>query len=159
MTTQIERLTDAVAKGVAGIGLDRMLSPAAVDKARGAVLGGDASQITEILLEVAGDSISLTAGKSAGGARAVKALAEAMGTALFNIREQRQPAGAGAASTLQLWRDALVDWAISGIATGDSGQSDLSLIGGLIGHPTGRDHAAASFLSAIAVCQHVLRDQ
>ncbi|WP_042882900.1 hypothetical protein [Cupriavidus necator] len=159
MSLELERLTDAVMAGAAGIGMDRFLVPSALDDVRQAVTQGDGRQITAILLDVAGDAISLTAGRSPGGAPAVKALAEAMGPSLSLIREKAHPSGATAAGILATWREALIDWSISGIATGDTGQTDLSRIGGLIGSPSGRGHAAAAFLGAIAVCQHVLRDQ
>lgn len=159
MSVEIDRLADAVMKGAGGIGMERFLVPSAVDEVRRAVTLGDAWQITAILLDVAGDAISITAGRSPGGAPAVKALAEAMGPSLALIRQKAHPGEATAATILATWREALIDWSISGIATGDTGQSDLSRIGSLIGSPTGREHATAVFVGAIAVCQHVLRDQ
>ncbi|QYY33732.1 hypothetical protein K2O51_31305 (plasmid) [Cupriavidus pinatubonensis] len=158
MTIELERLTDAVLKGARGIGIDRFLVPSATQKVVSAVTQGDAGEITAILLEVAGDAISFAAGRSPGGAPAVKALAEAMGPSLARIRESAHPSGGTAAPILVTWRAALIDWSVTGIAAGDTPDSDLSLIGQLIGSPKGRDHAAAVFLGAIAVCQHVLRD-
>lgn len=159
MSGDIDRLADAVMKGAGGIGMDRFLVPSAVNKVRQSVNCGDPRQITAILLEVAGDAISIAAGRSPGGAPAIKAVAEAMGPSLAHIRQKNHPDGAKAAAILATWREALIDWSISGIATGDTGQSNLSQIGNLIGSPTGREHAAAVFVGAIAVCQHVLRDQ
>jgi hypothetical protein len=82
-----------------------------------------------------------------------------MGPSLASIRATAHANGATTAAVLATWRAALIDWSITGITTGDAAASDLSLIGGLIGSPKGREHAAAVFLGAIAVCQHVLRDE
>lgn len=85
MSSDIDRLADAVMKGTGGIGMERFLVPSAVEKVRQAVNCGDARQITAILLEVAGDAISIAAGRSPGGAPAIYALAEAIGPSLAHI--------------------------------------------------------------------------
>ena len=134
---KLRLLIKEIQKGVEGIGLRRQLRPENVMRVSTSLRDGGRDEISQLMKDVAGESLSLCAGSSMFGAQAMDAISDAQAESILHLRNQLRPFDlkptieAGARQLLLAHQESLLHWVETGVAGSDYPQepSDLTQIG------------------------------
>jgi hypothetical protein len=162
----LQLLVEGINKGMSGVGLRREMKPETLLRVVQVLNHGSAAEISHLMRDVAGESISLAAGSSSSGPAALKALSDAQAQCAIALRSELPAADAytaewkRAADLLEAHQACLMAWVASGKAESDSpeaGPSDLTMIGmEFLETPDTRRAAISSFVAGTAVMASAL---
>lgn len=162
----LQTLVAGINKGMSGVGLRREMKPETLMRVVQVLNHGSASEISHLMRDVCGESISLAAGSSSFGPEALKALSDAQAQCAIALRSELPEADAysaewiRAADLLEAHQACLMAWVASGKAESDSPEStpsDLTMIGmEFLDTPDTRRAAISAFVASTAVMTSAL---
>lgn len=158
---QLRRYIDSMYKGLRGANIMRMVLPHQIGKATEALRNGDAEGVSFLMLDVAGEAISVAAGPTAEGGQALSIFSLIQAQSLINLRNTTKPfddpsltSSQAAQKLLKDHQESLFVWVRTGVSNTDAteDESDLTRIGRhvLVDTQT-RTSAAVTFLATTEV--------
>lgn len=136
VSNRIQQMMADLSLGLRSAGLRRLLVPERVIRITETLLSGNEDEISKLMMDVAGEAISLSAGHTPGGVEAIKAIGVAQAEALINIRRSinldSHPSGElMARNLLTSYQSEMISWIENGRLNSDlsDSPSDLTLIG------------------------------
>lgn len=136
VANRIHQMMADLSLGLRSAGLRRLLVPERVISITEVLLSGNESEISNLMIDVAGEAISLSAGHTPGGVEAIKAIGVAQAAALINIRQSTNldfhpSRELMARNLLTNYQSEILSWIENGRLMSDlpDSPSDLTMIG------------------------------
>ena len=159
---QIKRYSQAIGKGLSGVGLHRAMQENRVQAVCEAVFEGDAEGFSALVFDTIGEAAGLAAGESHKGKEALDSLLLAQADCFIALREANDNAlkpsfledMAGTQALLIAHQEQIYEWIETGETRidGESYECDLSLIGAeFLTTPEYRAGAMASVVAGLEV--------